>query len=174
MDENSTPDVVNRTLPTHHFNPADNRTDWNYYLEEFKEKKITDPDLSVREYAEANNLAYPWFLQKTKLDPKYWEYILNETRKRYHFKSIGVDDALEKKAKTGDPRAIQLWYERMEGWREQNPGGVNISFIIPISMIPQGKEDDVIELHAGHRPMIDTADNSQSAGIKGLRVIKLW
>jgi hypothetical protein len=48
----------------------------------------------------------------------YWK-ALEERRKNYAAQSAAVDYCLQKKAMSGDPAAIKLWYQKMEGWSEK-------------------------------------------------------
>jgi len=82
------------------------------------------------------------------------ESILNGIRKRYHERSIDVDEALYQKALRGDPRAIELWYKRMENWnpKEQHEER-EITFIISSSLVPPeyctGEETQTLTCKAG-------------------------
>jgi hypothetical protein len=67
------------------------------------------------------------------------ETILKGIRKRYHERSIEVDETLFKKAQQGDPRAIDLCYQRMENWKMNNPPDSKILVIIPSYLAPDSE-----------------------------------
>jgi hypothetical protein len=79
--------------------------------------------------------------------PKIMEIILNGIRKRYHSRSIEIDEALYQKALKGDPRAIELWYRKLEAWSPNPPpeGGTTIRIIFG-SGFP---DEEVIEVKRG-------------------------
>jgi hypothetical protein len=78
------------------------------------------------------------------------EYILTGIRKRYHERSVEVDNALFEKAKKGDPKAAELWYRKMEAWNIQHGGGdQKIIIIIPPVVLPKDQRqagERVIEM----------------------------
>lgn len=57
---------------------------------------------------------------------------LANRRKKYAPHIVEIDRALMKKAKEGDPAAVKLVYQRIEGWSEkhinENIGSVNVNW----------------------------------------------
>ena len=45
-----------------------------------------------------------------------WDEVLTERRKLYAKETVNVDIAMVKKAKAGDVRAIDLYYQRFDNW----------------------------------------------------------
>ena len=88
------------------------RRQWN--------ERIFDPafrDLSYREQGLELGVAPSTIGEwRKEINPKRWAEILEMTRQESAVHSLSVDAALHKKAMTGDPQAIKLWYERIEGW----------------------------------------------------------
>ncbi len=62
--------------------------------------------------------------------PEIDESILNASRKRWHAWAILVDQALVRQALKGDPRAIDLFYRRFEGWCLPGEAGQKIIIMI--------------------------------------------
>ncbi len=127
------------------------KPDYKALIQQFIEEKIENRYLEISEFADRNSISADYFGQLTRKDPKVWEQILTESRKRYHFASAEVDQALEKRAKQGDANAIKLFYQKMEGWGEPVSAG-NITIIIPnmlVSMDQRSTEDRVIDIKGG-------------------------
>ncbi len=106
-------------------------------IQRFIALKIDDPNYTIKEFCLTNNLGYDYFVHKLNADPKVMAIILNGIRKRYHHRSIQVDEALFNAAKAGDPKAIQLWYAKMEQWIPpvKEEGVEEFSFIISNSLL---------------------------------------
>ena len=94
------------------------KTDYPALIQQFIQEKIENKDLEIKEFADKVKVNYEYFWRLTQKDSTIWEQILNGVRKRYHATSIQVAAALEKKARLGDAKAIELWYRKMEAWGE--------------------------------------------------------
>ncbi len=118
---------------------AEHKSKYDGVILEFVEAKIENPRLPIKDFCKRQNVNYEAFFRVLKKDPKHMESILNGIRKRYHEMSIEVDLALYDKARNGDPRAIDLWYKRIEGWNIQNPHeGNKIIIVFPEGLVPPG------------------------------------
>ena len=126
-------------------------------IKKFIMVKIENPKLSVRKFCDAEGIPHQSFDHLLIKYPQIWETILSETRKRYHLKSMDVDEALYKKALKGDPRAIELWYKHHEKWLpSQEPSVTNIQIVFGPGMISED-EQSIIEMKGGGQPEIINA-----------------
>lgn len=127
-------------------------------IKDFIEAKVANPQAPISEFCEARGVKYNYFLRVLEKNPQIMATILTGVRKRYHKGSVEVDLALLSKAKTGDPRAIELWYKRMESWNIQNPDKQpHIVVYIDQALIPMGQRSQgPVEITApgGGRPEI--------------------
>ncbi len=55
-----------------------------------------------------------------------WDEVKEERRKRYSRHTVEIDAALAKKAKAGDVRAAEIYYQRFDGWIPAR-GSVNLN-----------------------------------------------
>jgi len=86
-------------------------------IQEFIREKIEDPRLSISQFCKNKNIPYESFKKILGKNPKIMERILNGVRKRYHGRSLEIDEVLYQKALQGDPRAPKLWDKRMGAWK---------------------------------------------------------
>ena len=123
-------------------------------IKKFIMVKIENPKLSVRKFCDAEGIPHQSFDHLLIKYPQIWETILSETRKRYHLKSMDVDEALYKKALKGDPRAIELWYKHHEKWLPSQESAVtNIQILFAPGMMSE-EEQKVVELKREGKPEI--------------------
>ncbi len=106
-------------------------------IQRFIALKIDVPNYTIKEFCLTNNLGYDYFVHQLNADPKVMSAILNGIRRRYHHRSIQVDEALFNAAKAGDAKAIQLWYAKMEQWipPTKDEGVEEFSFVISNSLL---------------------------------------
>jgi hypothetical protein len=80
--------------------------------------------------------------------PDFWEKVLTLSRQHYQSNSVEVDAALIKKCMAGDPRAIELYYKRIENWNPQQSQPVmEVKITLTQGMLSGGQIDDnVIEI----------------------------
>jgi hypothetical protein len=114
----------------------------------FKDLKIIFPEMSLVKIAKELGITefqlkkvlfrYPEIVQKT----------LDGIRLRHHGRSISVDNALFYMASVKkDPRAIDLWYRRIEGWVPKvEQKDTTIQIIVPANMLPPDKRKEVIDM----------------------------
>lgn len=124
-------------------------------IQEFIQEKIENPRLPIKDFCKRRNVNYEPFFRVLKKDPKHMEAILNGIRKRHHEMSIEVDMALYDKARSGDPRAIDLWYKRIEGWNPQQPPPVTTIQIVLSEGMVSPDEKRVIEMKTTSRQEIE-------------------
>lgn len=137
------------------------------HLKEFINTKITNPSISVSIFLQSKEINDPLVIdamnQYIHRHPRIMSFILNESRKRYHSQSLEIDRALSNKAIKGDPRAIELWYKRMENWNiQQESQGNQVVVIINNELIPmKDRTQSAIEIkaHPGKQEIIDDVDN---------------
>ena len=81
-----------------------------------------------------------------------WEWIKAERRRLYSREIIELDKALLKKAKSGDVRAIEIGYQRFDGWVPTQ--GFNVNKDTPDSEIEaeMRKIQEKLRTNHGSRP----------------------
>lgn len=142
----------------------EHKSKYDGVIQEFIEAKIENPRLPIKDFCKRKNVNYEPFFRVLKKDPKHMESILNGIRKRYHERSIEVDEALYQKALRGDPRAMRLWYEKMEDWAppHEDKGENEFTLIISPNLIPgdQFPNGMVIEMKRASKeiPMLDLSE----------------
>jgi hypothetical protein len=115
-------------------------------VKKFVVMKVSNPKLSVRKFCDTEGIPHQSFDHLLIKHPIIWETILSETRKRYHLKSMDVDEALYKKALKGDPRAIELWYKHHEKWLPSQESAVtNIQILFAPGMMSE-EEQNIVQM----------------------------
>lgn len=83
-------------------------------FEDFEQYLIENPDSSIKDkvayFAVSDRTILRW---NKKVD---WDFILTARRKAYAIDTASIDRALTTRAMTGDVRAIELFYQRFDGW----------------------------------------------------------
>jgi hypothetical protein len=144
-----------------------NESKYKDHVEEFVKEKIQRPELTMKSFCKQKTICYDYFLRYFKANPKCAEAILNGQRQRYHWRSVDVDDALYKKALAGDPRAMDLWYAKMENWNRQQPQPVTtIQIVLGPGMLSEDekqvvevrgtvKRDEPLEIEGQEIPLLE-------------------
>ena len=88
------------------------------------------------------------------------DQVLARIRRNYHIESLDIDQALIGKSKKGDPRAIEIYYKRLEGWNPQgNQSHSHITININPVLIKKSYDKETIEINAGRfEDEIDTSE----------------
>jgi len=136
--------------PPTNTNINNNTIDYNSILEEYynniKNGVLTTIELFLASTGLSESQIHYFLHGYLKNKPEFWETVLNLTRSHYHSNSIQIDEALKKKCLEGDPRAIKLYYERIEGWISQISSPVtNVTLVFSDGMVSDD-EKGIIEL----------------------------
>lgn len=108
-------------------------------------------DMKDKEIAKLLNVSAPTLSRwKKQVD---WSWVLQTRRDNAARDTAEIDQALAKRAKTGDVPAINLWYQRFDGW---TPTTKNIQELM-------GKSDaELEELTALYRKEMDERSGSKA------------
>lgn len=132
--------------------------DYQPIVDRFIALKVVEPTIQIKAFCKQQGVDYDCFWQYLKRRPEIAKIILDKIRENYHAASIKVDGALLSKAESGDPRAIELWYKRMENWNmQQYQGLTQINVVVNATLIPAGF-DPQVGLKP-HKLEVQNADN---------------
>jgi len=134
---NTTTDLI--PIPNYITTDSKYNTEFNKFIE----AKIQYPGLEIKAFCDQNQIDYHLFIQALTRNPKIAEFILNETRRRYHVVSLTIDNAIVKKAIEGDTKAQELYLKHIEKWNPQgNQPHTSITLIIPPALLPRNEREN--------------------------------
>ncbi len=132
--------------------------DYTIEVPEFIKAKVECPNLPISEFCKTRYLPYNTFKAYLSWHPEIMDEVLTKIRRNYQHSSIGIDKALEKKALEGDPRAIDLWYRRMEAWNPHKGdlgAGTIINVIVSPDILPEALREKKISFRVGKQSTDD-------------------
>jgi hypothetical protein len=133
---------------------------YDIVIPKFIEIKAQFPQLEIKKFCEDEKIEWNNFKAYLFRHPDIMDQVIARVRRNYHIESLDIDQALIGKSKKGDPRAIELYYKRLEGWNPQgNQHHSHITINLNPVMLKKGENSRVIEIQAGRfEDEIDTSE----------------